>query len=536
MTSRTAFAATLALALALSTGTAAASDRALIVGIDLYPHVLVNGAPNQRNLSGAVNDARRMRDLAVDVFGYAPADVTFLSDLDATRDGILGAIRHELVERTKPGDRVLIYYAGHGAQVADDSGDEADDGLDEVLVPSDAAAELGAAEPQLDGVILDDEIEVALAGLAGRDVTVIVDACHSGTITRTAAAEAAGAYRPVRTLTPFGPAVLAPRMREMAAGARAARAKLPAAGARAIAGGPKLAVWTAVTSAQYALEDMSVGGSAGLFTSRFVRGLSDLAADANGNGVVTPAELIDYLRVETQLYCGRYDCLGQDPLPMLEAFDGYAGRSLVRRIGGETAVMADAGPGAAPAGATVVRHTGTAATDAATAVPSDLMPARGAPVAVAFEGGRPGRVGEPLAIRVTSPRAGRLVVLDRRDDGSVVQLYPNRFSLDFGEAGLVAAGATIRIPEEGAAFDLVADEPGAGTLTAFVVDPAVDVTALLAAHADLAPIADPAAYADALSSASTRAIVFKQMPGPTSDRRIEGATVSRGDLAYSVER
>ncbi|WP_165644679.1 DUF4384 domain-containing protein, partial [Oharaeibacter diazotrophicus] len=158
------------------------------------------------------------------------------------------------------------------------------------------------------------------------------------------------------------------------------------------------------------------------------------------------------------------------------------------------------------------------------------------PVAVAFEGGRPGRVGEPLAIRVTSPRAGRLVVLDRRDDGSVVQLYPNRFSLDFGEAGLVAAGATIRIPEEGAAFDLVADEPGAGTLTAFVVDPAVDVTALLAAHADLAPIADPAAYADALSSASTRAIVFKQMPGPTSDRRIEGATVSRGDLAYSVER
>ncbi len=123
---------------------AAARDRALVVGIDLYPHVLVNGVANQRNLAGAVNDARRMADLATSAFGFAPEDVVLLTDLDATRDGILAAFRRELVEKTAPGDRVLFYYAGHGAQVADESGDETEDGLDEVLVPTDATADLGA--------------------------------------------------------------------------------------------------------------------------------------------------------------------------------------------------------------------------------------------------------------------------------------------------------------------------------------------------------------------------------------------------------
>lgn len=520
----------LAAVLLAGTGAAAAADRALIVGIDLYPKILVDGVANQRNLAGAVNDARRMADVATRVFGFDRRDVVFLSDLDATRAGILKAFKRELIDRTRPGDRVLFYYAGHGAQVVDASGDEADDGLDEVLVPSDARAELAAADPTLDGVILDDEIDGLVSALKGREVTVIVDACHSGTITRAALAGGGAArFAHVRTLSPFGPLKLAPAARDAAARpGRAGGILAGTATARAISGGPKLAVWTAVASAQFALEDMSVGGSAGLFTSRFVRGLSDFAADMNGNGVVTPAELLDYLRVETELYCGKFDCLGQDPLPTLEAFSGYKSRPLATRPA-EGDKVADAGAAAMPGGgATVVRTA-----EEQSAVPADLLPAHGEPVAVAIEGGPRMKVGTALKIVVTAPRAGRLVVLDRRDDGSVVQLYPNRYSAALDGADLVEAGATLRIPAAGAGFDLVADAPGRGTVTAFLLDPGSDVAGLLAQNDGLDALADPAAYGDALATAATRAIVVRPA-APAVERKLEAPSVARGDVAYEI--
>lgn len=522
----------LGLATLLAAGVAAeARDRALIVGIDLYPKVLVNGVPNQRNLAGAVNDARRMADLASRSLGFRPEDIVLISDLEATREGILEAFRTELVAKTRPGDRVLFYYAGHGAQVADQNGDETDDRLDEVLVPTDASADLGAADPTLDGVILDDEIDALVSELAGREVTVIVDACHSGTITRSvlAARDKAPApgYSPVRTLTPHGPLKLSPAMRSVESRLKQ-KADATLISARTISGGPQLAVWTAVTSAQYALEDMSVGGSAGLFTSRFVRGLGDFQADLNGNGIVTPAELIDYLRVETQLYCGKYDCLGQDPLPMLEAFDGYVARPLAQRDGEAPQMVVDAG-----SGAVIIRNPGEDA-----AIPTDAIPAQGAPVIVTLPGGPTARLGSALRFSVTAPRSGRLVVVDRRDDGSMVQLFPNDPSRSVGVSDLVEAGQTVVIPGDGAGFELVADKAGKGTITALVVDGAVDVDALLAAHGDLSTIADPDGYIAALSAGTTRAIKLVT-PGADDgeaaiDRKIEAAGAARGDARYEI--
>ncbi len=495
--------------------------------------MLVNGAPNQRNLAGAVNDARRMADLATSSLGFPANDVVLLTDLDATRAGILKAFRKELIEKTAPGDRVLFYYAGHGAQVSDVSGDETEDGLDEVLVPTDASADLGAPDATLGGVVLDDEIDALVSELKGREVTVIVDACHSGTITRGALEARQTAprpgYTPVRTITPFGPLTLSAAMRTVE-GRLKQRGDATLVSARSIAGGPKLAVWTAVTSAQYALEDMSVGGSAGLFTSRFVRGLTDFAADMNGNGIVTPAELIDYLRVETELYCGKYDCLGQDPLPMLEAFDGYTTRPLAKRRGEKPQVVADAGPTAV-----IVRNP---ADDGA--IPTDAVPAQGAPVAVRIEGGGTARLGTPLKLAVTAPKAGRLVVVDRREDGSMVQLFPNEPSRAMGVPDLVEAGRTVRIPGDGAPFELVADQPGKGTITALIVDPATDVDALLTAHGDLSAITDPDGYVAALSASTTRAIKImatdKGHGEAALDRKLEAPKVLRGDARYEILR
>jgi metacaspase-1 len=67
-----------------------------------------------------------------------------------------------------------MHYSGHGTQIPDDDGDEAD-GMDEALCPVDY---------QTEGMIRDDDIyrELVATLPAGCRLTVLMDCCHSGTI------------------------------------------------------------------------------------------------------------------------------------------------------------------------------------------------------------------------------------------------------------------------------------------------------------------------------------------------------------------
>ena len=56
---------------------------------------------------------------------------------EASRKNLQSAVTEWLPSISRPGDTVVIYFSGHGAQIADDNGDEADD-LDEMLIPCDA--------------------------------------------------------------------------------------------------------------------------------------------------------------------------------------------------------------------------------------------------------------------------------------------------------------------------------------------------------------------------------------------------------------
>ena len=197
-----------------------AKTRALVIGINAYPEIRVNGVGGARNLRGATNDAKNVKEALTEHFEVKPDEIKLLVDAEASRDAILASFRDWLIDGTEKGDRVVFYYAGHGAQVEDDSGDEGDDKFDEVLVPSDTKGELEGPEAGLSGFITDDEIGKLLAELPGREVMMIVDACHSGTITRGAleirqsgasddpagqGVDADGSYTGVRTLTPNGP-------------------------------------------------------------------------------------------------------------------------------------------------------------------------------------------------------------------------------------------------------------------------------------------------------------------------------------------
>ena len=81
-------------------------------------------------------------------------------------------------------DELYIHFSGHGQQVTDVSGDEPD-GLDEALIPYDAAIEYGRNGYKGQNHILDDELGVWLEALRESVgpkgvIVVALDACHSG--------------------------------------------------------------------------------------------------------------------------------------------------------------------------------------------------------------------------------------------------------------------------------------------------------------------------------------------------------------------
>jgi hypothetical protein len=161
------------------------SKRALLIGINAYAHV--------PSLDGCTNDVALMRGVLADVFGFPQEQMTTLLNEQATREGILAAF-DTLIANTGKDDLVVIHYAGHGSQMTDREGDEPS-GFDSTLVPVDSGR-----TPNDNRDITDDEIHLKLVALGKKTsfTTLIVDACHSGTITRDAFGAKARAIEPDR--------------------------------------------------------------------------------------------------------------------------------------------------------------------------------------------------------------------------------------------------------------------------------------------------------------------------------------------------
>lgn len=143
------------------------AKKALLVGINRYR---VPAA----DLRGCVNDVSQMRDVLTRFFGFSEGDITVLTDFEATKGAIQKGLQR-LVSSARPGDVIFAHYSGHGSNVPDKSGDEAD-GRDEILCPTD----LDWKDP-----LLDDWLRTLFDNMA-KDVscTFVADSCHSGTVTR----------------------------------------------------------------------------------------------------------------------------------------------------------------------------------------------------------------------------------------------------------------------------------------------------------------------------------------------------------------
>jgi len=152
-----------------------AGDIAVVIGIEKYQ--------NLPQAEFAENDARLMRGY-LKALGFAERNIEFLSDAKATKSGLEKTIEGVLPNRLKKGNRVFIYYSGHGSP--DPVTGEA------YLVPHDAdLAYLATTAYPL------KRLYTQMAKLDARDVTIVLDSCFSGSGGRSVLARGAKAAMPV---------------------------------------------------------------------------------------------------------------------------------------------------------------------------------------------------------------------------------------------------------------------------------------------------------------------------------------------------
>lgn len=156
------------LALVACGGSAGAEKWGLFVGVNDYL------SPRIQDLRASENDVQEIRRILVDQYGMPAANTKVLLSREATLAGLRGGLAW-LNQQAQAGDLVVLVYSGHGSQVPDQNGDEADN-LDESLCPCDVSAE----DPSQD--LTDDDLGRWVEGLATENVVVVVDACHSGTL------------------------------------------------------------------------------------------------------------------------------------------------------------------------------------------------------------------------------------------------------------------------------------------------------------------------------------------------------------------
>jgi hypothetical protein len=451
------YAAALLLSLSLP-AVAAAADRALVIGIGTYSNL-----PEKMFLEGPKNDVPLIEKLLKEKLGYEADAVRVLRDAQATRAAILSSIDEWLINGTQPGDRVYFYFSGHGLQVKDVSGDE-EDGLDEALSTYDIVAGNG----DWSNVILDDEIDAMLARLKDRAVTIVIDACHSGTISRSLSTEVGDVMESARFLPrPHAKPGDAAKTRGLRVDVAVVKPDF--------AKESGVEAWSAASSYQVAWDDTRLPPEErhGVFTLSYVNGHEISAADSNGNGIVSNAELLEYVKKQSQAYCAaQSQCQGLDP--QLEVNYALLGASALSPTVSATDTQQQA-PDYGKVEEVKVENTeqtAYVAADPVDAVGDILGKAESGDVAVALSSDHL-KNGDSFRISVTSRTGGHLLLYDVDKDGKATQIFPNEAAQKITR---LAPGTPITIPDDYYGFDFEAEGPSENVLVAIVVADDVDLT------------------------------------------------------------
>ena len=140
-----------------------AENRALVVGIG-------PGYGGRNSIIGPERDVELARALAKQM-GFTESQVKVLREKEATKAAMIAGLKW-LDDGVKEGERVFVYYSGHGTQVPTKDSD-ADDGCMAALVPVD------------ERLLHANELNEYLQPLRQRArVAMLIDACFSGSITK----------------------------------------------------------------------------------------------------------------------------------------------------------------------------------------------------------------------------------------------------------------------------------------------------------------------------------------------------------------
>lgn len=160
---------------------------ALIVAIGNYP-------TNQRawkNLSSN-RDLFYIREALIKN-GFEASNIKALIDSNATKAGMVKAL-DALIAKAANGDIVYFHFSGHGQQIQDSETDgilDEADGYDEALIPYDAKGVWDQVDYHGENHFRDDLLGEKLLAVRKKigstgSVVAVIDACHSGTATRSA--------------------------------------------------------------------------------------------------------------------------------------------------------------------------------------------------------------------------------------------------------------------------------------------------------------------------------------------------------------
>jgi hypothetical protein len=349
---------------------------------------------------------------ALKLMGFQDNQIHTLLDEQATSTNVIAEFEGWLRQGVKPNDRVVFYFSGHGSNVPDLNGDE-DDGVDEVLVTHDMRVTRINGRASLTGVVIDDKLGELIGKIPSRNVLIVVDSCHSGTITRSFSMKNRSLGAEPVFVKAFTYDGMPERLRKSGMTRGLTRGPAPATN------------YVSLTAAGDGEE--SIGTSrGGIFTIGLTEAMTRLAAQGRN---ITVNELRDestqYIRTKVdkeQLYN-----------PQVTGNPDLANGNL--KI-------------VAPTPANGVNRKKLL----------DLVAAQ----SLHFEISAPATkfaVDEPVKLTMKLPTAGylNLVSVDAKDNATV--LFPNRFQ----DSNAVSAGA-FAIPTPQMAFDMLASEPTGPTL------------------------------------------------------------------------
>lgn len=281
---------------------------ALVVGVAEYPYLVestgIRAGGGEGEMQYADDDARDIRDAAINLASFSSTNVMTLIDSDATKASIDAGFNW-LAARDNKNTLVMISFSGHGGQVPDTAPyDETADGYDEFIGPYDTTL-------TGDNIILDDELDVWLSRLESENIVVVIDSCYSGGMIDTAG---------VATGRGIGFVLGTQDVIAQVAEADGLAADISREGR---------VILTASRTDQVSFEFGALEN--GVFSYYFIEGLSSTIADGDGNGWISAEEAFSYLecRVDNYVYENTGDVLdgpfNQNP----QLYDGTIGEERI---------------------------------------------------------------------------------------------------------------------------------------------------------------------------------------------------------------